>query len=73
MDPPVAKRMAEIESRLAFQEDLIENLDQVVARQDRELLALKQQLADLAGRLRELHEAAMATAPSSGTEVPPHY
>jgi len=69
----VNERLAELESRLAFQEDIIENLNQVVSRQDRELLSLKMRLAELASRLRDLHDTAMAAVPPSGAEVPPHY
>ena len=52
-------RLDELESRQAFQDDLIESLNQVVARQDREL-------ADLA-------EAASLPGSGDGHEVPPHY
>jgi SlyX protein len=73
MANPVEERLAELESRLAFQEDIIDNLNQVVTRQDRELLALKQQLIDLAARVREFHDAAAESGPAFGVEIPPHY
>ena len=67
------QRMDELESRLAFQEDIIENLNQVVARQDGEMLALKRQLADLAERIEEFDRIAPAAGASAGEEIPPHY
>lgn len=67
------RRLDELESRAAFQDDLIEQLNQVVARQDRELLALGRRLAELESRLRELAEAAGPAAASGGHEIPPHY
>jgi len=73
MTDPINERIAELESRLAFQEDLIENLNHVVSRQDRELLSLKKRLAELADRLSELHDAAAAGVSPVPAEVPPHY
>ncbi|MEE4175244.1 MAG: SlyX family protein [Xanthomonadales bacterium] len=65
-------RVAELETQLAFQDDLHHRLDATVARQDREILELKQRLSVLADRLREMNDA---TAPGEGPvdEVPPHY
>ena len=73
MANPIEKRLAELESRLAFQDDIIDNLNQVVTRQDRELLELKQQLIDLAARVREFQDVAAESGPASSVEIPPHY
>ena len=72
--PADMSRLDELESRLAFQDDLIESLNRVVARQDRELAGLAQRVKDLETRLADLAEAA-SSAPggSGGHEVPPHY
>jgi SlyX protein len=67
------RRLEELESRAAFQDDLIERLNQVVARQDRELLSLRRRLEELEARLRELAEAADPAAAPGGHEIPPHY
>ncbi|HLF32205.1 MAG TPA: SlyX family protein [Xanthomonadales bacterium] len=67
------QRLEILESRLAFQEHTLENLNQVVTRQDRELLELKQRLADLAARLKEIDAAGPATVSGSEHEIPPHY
>ena len=71
-DSRAGPRIDELESRLAFQDDLIEQLNLVVARQDRELADLSRRLRELERRLAELSEAAGPGAPA-GHEVPPHY
>jgi SlyX protein len=66
-------RLDELEARLAFQDDLIENLNDVVARQDRELARLTRKLANLEDRLQDLAASASGGGEASGHEVPPHY
>lgn len=66
-------RLDEVESRLAFQDDLIESLNRVVARQELELADLSRRLRALEGRLGELAEAASLADGEAGPEVPPHY
>jgi SlyX protein len=72
-DAGEARRLEELESRLAFQDDLIESLNQVVARQDRELAQLDRRVRELERRLAELAEAAASSGAPPGHEVPPHY
>lgn len=67
-----AGRIEELEARQAFQDDLIERLNDVVARQDRELVSLLRRVEALERRLAELDEMASA-APAGGHEIPPHY
>ena len=71
--PTEEARLEELESRAAFQDDLIESLNQVVARQDRELTDLARRVRHLETRLAELAEAASAQGAAGGHEVPPHY
>lgn len=71
--PDLEARVVELESRQAFQDDLVERLNEVIARQDRELERLAQRLKVLEARLAELADAAAAAGPPSGHEVPPHY
>lgn len=65
-------RLDELESRLAFQDDLIENLNEVVIRQDRELVRLERRVRELETRLKEVAELA-ADPGGAGHEIPPHY
>jgi SlyX protein len=66
-------RVDELESRAAFQDDLIESLNQVVARQDRELADLARRVQQLEAKLADLAEAASLPGSGNGHEVPPHY
>lgn len=65
-------RVCELETQMAFQEELMRRLDDTVARQDQEIVQLKSQLKALAMRLVELRDVAPG-ASDSGHEVPPHY
>lgn len=65
------RRVGELESQLAFQDQLHENLNNTVARQDREILDLKRQLIALNERIRDLGEGIPGLGPQD--ETPPHY
>jgi SlyX protein len=65
------KRVDELESQLAFQDELIGSLNSTVARQDFEILELKQQISRVAERLKEIGETAPGAVPQD--ETPPHY
>lgn len=73
LDTQIFPRIDELESRLAFQDDLIENLNEVITRQDREILNLVQKLKELEGRINDLAASAAAPGGSIEQEVPPHY
>ena len=66
------RRVEELETQLAFQEELQRRLDEVVARQDQEILQLKRQLKALAERVEAAGESTGGSA-SPADEVPPHY
>jgi SlyX protein len=65
------RRVEELESQLAFQDQLHENLNNTVVRQDREILDLKRQLIALNERIRDLGEGIPGLGPQD--ETPPHY
>ena len=69
----ITARLDELESRLAFQDDLIESLNEVITRQDRELARMALRIEDLSNRLTDLAEAGAGADHSPGHEVPPHY
>jgi len=66
------KRLDELENRLVFQDDLIESLNTVIARQDREIITMAGQLKALFSRISDLAETA-APGASAENEIPPHY
>lgn len=68
----IRERMEELESRLAFQDDLIDSLNAVVARQDREVVSLTRRVHELEERLKDMDTASGGGSPE-GHEVPPHY
>ena len=70
--PDPTERIDELESRLAFQDDLIESLNEVVARQDRLIQDFGQRIAQLEAKLEDMSESAPGGA-GEGHEPPPHY
>jgi len=62
-------RIDRLESRLMFQDDTIEKLNQTITAQWHEIDGLSRQVASLSERLKE----AEANAPAPGDEAPPHY
>ncbi len=69
----LSSRIDELESRLAFQDDVIESLNTVVSRQDHDLAMLTLRLQELSTKINEIGEAAAAATPSAESEAPPHY
>ena len=67
----LAKRLEELESQAAFQDEMHESLNAIVARQDGEILELKRQFSLLSARLKEFGEAIPGADPQD--ETPPHY
>jgi len=67
----LAKRIEELESQAAFQDELHESLNAVVSKQDGEILELKRQLILLTERIKEFDDALPGAGPQD--ETPPHY
>ena len=65
----LAERIDTLETRLAYQDDTIETLNQTITAQWKQIDVLTRQLAQLGERLQE----AEANAPGPGNERPPHY
>ncbi len=65
------KRIEELENQAAFQDELHESLNAIVAKQDGEILELKRHVSLLFERLKDMAEA--TPGPSAQDEVPPHY
>ena len=64
-------RVEELESQAAFQDQLHESLNTIVAKQDGEILQIKRQLILLNERIKEFGEAIPGAGPQD--ETPPHY
>ena len=62
-------RVDTLETRLAYQDETIEQLNQTITAQWKQIDALTRQLAQLNERLQETE----ANAPSPANEPPPHY
>ena len=66
-------RLQELESQLTFQDELHQQLNEVVARQDREIRDLREQLKSLSRRLKEIGDSVAGETAGAGEEMPPHY
>ena len=67
----LAKRVEELETQMAFQDDTHESLNATVAKQDGEILDLKRQFSMLSDRLKDMGDAAGGAQQQD--ETPPHY
>ena len=65
----LAERIDALESRLTYQDETIEQLNQTITAQWKQIDALTRQVAALTERLQE----AEANAPGPASERPPHY
>ena len=65
------KRVEELESQAAFQDELHDSLNTIVARQDGEILELKRNISMLFERVKDMAESASGAQPQD--ETPPHY
>ena len=65
----LSERIDTLETRLAYQDDAIETLNQTITSQWKQIDALTRQIAQLSERLQE----AEASAPNAANERPPHY
>jgi len=65
----LGERIDALESRIAYQDDAIETLNQTITAQWRQIDALTRQIAALNERLQE----AESQAPGPANERPPHY
>lgn len=64
-------RLTELETKLAFAEDLLETLNQTVIRQQGQIDSMQQQLRLLHQRLQDVLPNDDARSPRD--EIPPHY
>lgn len=65
------KRIEELETQMAFQDDIHESLNATVAKQDSEIIELKRQFSMLSDRLKDIGDASGDAQQQD--ETPPHY
>lgn len=67
-------RLSNLESRLAFQDDLLDTLNSIVAEQQQQIGVLQQQVQLLYDQLRAIAPSGLDSETSSAAEErPPHY
>jgi SlyX protein len=64
-------RLVNIETKIAFQEDVVEDLNTMVYQQQKQLVRLEAICESLVRHIESLEEAVNGNAPTS--ERPPHY
>jgi len=66
------KRITELEIKVAYQEDTIQQLDSVICRQQEQIDKLQRQFKQLTQAMESPDDGSKA-APSLFDELPPHY
>lgn len=69
-DPAIDQRLMDLEVKLSFTEDLVDHLNQTVARQQEQIDLLLREVARLR---REGQQAGPGPARNPADELPPHY
>ncbi len=69
----IEEEIIELQTRVAFQEDTINQLNLVVSQQDSEIMLMKEQLRQLLARFQELQNQQAGTGVEITNERPPHY
>jgi SlyX protein len=67
------EELIELQTRMAYQEDTIAQLNNVVTKQDADIVQLQQQMRLMVKRLDELSFAQTNGSEESLNERPPHY
>lgn len=65
------ERLIDLETRLAYQEDTLRVLNDIIAGQSRQIEVLERRCRDLGERLARVADSALKGSPAD--EVPPHY
>ena len=69
----LSRRIADLESQLAFQEDTIETLNQLVTQQAGELQHLQRKMQVLVEKFQQLNDREGGTSTNPADDIPPHY
>jgi len=66
-------RLTELETRVAFQDDLLETLNRIVADQQRQMTLMQREIRMLHDQLKSLSPSDLASSTEQEQERPPHY
>lgn len=69
--PMIEERLINIETKISFQEDLVEELNQTIYQQQQKLLQLEAICTSLARQMLSMNQG--GNEGKSGNERPPHY
>lgn len=67
------QRLADLESQLAFQEDTIETLNQLLTQQAAQLDELQRKFSVVINRVQQLHDNQGPSSTNPADDIPPHY
>lgn len=71
--PDTQVRLLELETALAYQQRLCEQLNQIVSEHSQQILVLQRKIAELSSRLKEMHQQRKEPPLDPALEKPPHY
>lgn len=66
-------RLTELETRVAFQDDLLETLNRIVADQQRQMVLMQREIRILHDQIKSLSPSDLASNTEQEQERPPHY
>lgn len=69
----LSQELIDLQTRVAFQEDMLQQLNTVIATQDREIRALQEQLKPLVKRFDDFLYTQEQSSATITDERPPHY
>ena len=69
----ITDELIELQTRLAYQEDTIQQLNNVITQQDATILQLQQQMRLLAKRVDEISFTQEGSSDDATNDRPPHY
>lgn len=69
----IENELVDLQTRIAYQEDLLERLNDIVSKQDVEILTLKQQVRQLMKKMEEFLANPASSDIETSMEKPPHY
>lgn len=69
----LSRRIADLESQLAFQEDTIETLNQLVTQQAGELQLLQRKMQLMVEKFQQLSDRDGGSSTNPEDDIPPHY